>query len=152
VRIAEAWGKITPRIAACVVFTVGCQNRATVATCGDLMVRENVITPYGIIITDCDRAEALAREVAQGREVLVYFDGCVLVESGPAAWFACEEHKRGKPWSAGELVGPGGIPLRDEERRIPASIWVRGDGGALIDYQLVLVNGGAARHSDDSAG
>jgi hypothetical protein len=136
-----------PLIVACVVFTAGCQNRATVESCGDLRVRDNVITPYGVTVTDCERAEELAREVAQGREILVYFDGCVLVESGAGAWFACEESKRGQPWSARGAVGPAGIPLRDEDLRIFGEIWVRGDD--LIDYQLVLLNGGAAKVSDE---
>jgi hypothetical protein len=136
--------KNTLLIVACMALSVGCPNRATVESCGDLRIRDNVVMPYGLSITDCERAEELAREVAKGREIIVYSRSgdCVLVESGSAARFVCKEGGRG------DGVGEGATPLRDDERRIPGQIWVRGD--ELIDYQLILVNEGAAEVSTAS--
>lgn len=55
-------------IGLCVAMLAGCSDRggATgVGSCGDLLVRGNVYTPYGVQMIDCALAEEVAREVVQ---------------------------------------------------------------------------------------
>jgi hypothetical protein len=126
----------------CVAATIGCQNRASVESCGDLWVRENVITPQGLSITDCELAEDVARQVAKGHEVIVYSGDCVLIGSGEAARYVCAG---GHTPPTGNVVGPGGRPPRDDDYRIAGVIWVKGN--VPIDYQQALVDAGAAEVS-----
>jgi hypothetical protein len=134
----RSWAKITLPIVACIASAIGCENRASVEECGDIYVRDNLITPYGICITDCERAEEVARQVAKGRDIAVYADDCALIGSGEAARYICAG---GTTPPTGNVVGPGGRPPRDDAYRIAGLIWVRGDD---IDYQQALVDAGAA--------
>ena len=102
--------------------------------------------PYGICITDCERAEEVARQVAKGRDIIVYADDSALIGSGEAARYICAG---GKTPPTGNVVGPGGRPPRDDAYRIAGLIWVRGNDP--IDYQQALVHAGAAEVASASA-
>ncbi|MFV8754179.1 hypothetical protein ACNOYE_26850 [Nannocystaceae bacterium ST9] len=108
--------------------------------CGDIEVDGNVLTPYGLEIVDCKLAEDVASEFARSGNVLLLTGACVLRGRGSDAYFECWDRGGfGVPGSVGE----GGVPLRDDEGRIPGIIV---GGGPLNkqNYQSLLLRHGAA--------